>query len=104
MASGADLDMLIAGLRDRLAGGPPLDHVARFDLGPAGIIRFDGTVAPPLITAGDGIADVTIRLDAEVLAGILDGTTDPGAAYSDGLIGVEGAVGVALQLGALFSE
>ncbi len=99
-----DVDVLAGEIRARAERNPPLGSIARFDLGEEGVIILDGTVTPSAVTTEDREADVTIGASAETMGRILDGTLDPGVAFSNGLIQVEGDIGVALALGGVLAD
>lgn len=58
------------------------------------IIDSDG------VRAGDDDAEVTMTADVETFQGILEGTTNPTAAFMGGALTVDGDMGMAMQLGA----
>ena len=53
--------------------------------------------------AGDGPADVTLTASADTFKGILDGSVNPTAAFMMGKLGVDGNMGLAIQLGSALS-
>ncbi len=48
--------------------------------------------------AGDDEADVTLIADADVFQGIIEGETNPTAAFMTGKLKVEGDMGLAMKL------
>ena len=55
------------------------------------------------VRAGDDPADVTLTASAEVFQAILAGEMNPTMAFMTGKLTVDGAMGLAMQLGAALS-
>lgn len=95
-------DILAARLRD-FSG---MDAMLRFDLGDDGVIDIDATETPPVLLedgtstdGGDGgDPDCTIRLSAENLQKLMDGSLNPMFAYTMGKLKIEGSLGLAMKL------
>jgi len=51
------------------------------------------------VRAGDEPADVTLTADVDTFKAILDGETNPTAAFMTGKLSVEGDMGLAMKLG-----
>ncbi len=82
-------------LNEKLAGGA-FDGTAKFDVTGEGSIIVDSDGA----RAGDDAADVTLSADAETFQAILEGETDPTAAFMNGALTVDGDMAMAMQLAA----
>lgn len=82
---------LAAKLPDGFSAG-----VAKFVLKGEGAIMLDSDG----VRAGDDEADVTLTADAQVFRAILEGEMNPTTAFMTGKLSVDGAMGLAMQLGA----
>jgi putative sterol carrier protein len=72
------------------------DGIAKFVVTDEGAIMIDENG----VRAGDDEADVTLTADAEVFKAILEGDMNPTTAFMTGKLSVDGAMGMALKLGA----
>jgi putative sterol carrier protein len=75
------------------------DGIAKFVVTDEGAIMIDENG----VRAGDDEADVTLTADAEVFKAILEGEINPTTAFMTGKLSVDGAMGMALKLGAALS-
>lgn len=75
------------------------DGTAKFDIEGEGAIMMDNTGA----RAGDEPADVTLSADADTFQSILDGDTNPTAAFMSGKLGVDGDMGMAMKLASVLA-
>jgi putative sterol carrier protein len=101
--------MELAGLteemRKRAGQNVKLGYKVKFVLEEDGIIFWDGTEHPPAIDNEDRPdATTTIRISAENLKKLMDGSLDPTLAYMTGKLKVEGSMGVALKLTSMFAD
>ncbi len=96
-----DHEGLMEALRGRAALAPKLGYRVKFDLDDDGIILFDGTEAPAVISAEDGEADATLRLTLESMEKLIEGALDPTLAYMSGKLKISGSMGVAMKLAAM---
>lgn len=83
----------IAVLTEKMDGG--FSGTAKFVIGEEGTIMLDGDG----VRAGDEDADVTLTADAETFQAILEGETNPTAAFMTGKLTVDGDMGLAMALG-----
>lgn len=98
------LDDLSRRLEQALADAPALGAVIRFDLGELGHILLDATAAPPRATAGgEGAAQCTLTLSAEVLDSVLRGELDGTTAFMQGQMIIAGDVELAVRLNGVLS-
>lgn len=88
----------VAALTEKL-GGDSFDGSAKFVIEGEGalIIDSDG------VRASDDEADVTLTADAETFQSILEGDTNPTAAFMSGKLSVDGDMGLAMKLGSVLS-
>lgn len=75
------------------------DSSAKFVIEDEGAIMIDGNG----VRAGDEEAEVTLTASRETFEGILDGSVSPAAAFMTGKLKIDGAMGVAMQLGQALS-
>ncbi len=85
------------------SAGETLGASLKLDFGPDGIIHVDGSVVPPRVSNlgasnKDKDAACTIRIAMADFRQLLDGELDATSAFLQGLLKVEGAMGVALKL------
>jgi len=80
-------------------GGAGFDGLARFVVKDEGAIMIDAEGA----RAGDEDADVTLTADADTFRSILDGDTNPTAAFMTGRLSVDGDMGLAMKLGSVLT-
>ncbi|SIS85387.1 SCP2 sterol-binding domain-containing protein [Phaeovulum vinaykumarii] len=90
------IEVAVSKLSEKLAGGFP--GVAKFVIPGEGEIIAD---AQGVRAAEPGTeAEVTLTASAEVFRGMLDGEVNPTAAFMTGKLKIDGAMGLAMQLGA----
>ena len=83
----------VAVLNEKLAGAD-FDGTAKFDIEGEGAIMMDASGA----RAADEAADVTLSADADTFRSILEGDTNPTAAFMTGKLKVDGDMGMAMKL------
>ena len=86
------IDTAVAALNEKISGG--FDGLAKFVIGDEGAVMIDSDGA----RAGDDDADVTLTADADVFQSILEGETNPTAAFMTGKLKVDGDMGMAMKL------
>lgn len=100
--------MTLQGLTDvvrrRAERNPKLDAKVKFDLGADGIVFWDGTRHPPVVTNCDGDADTVLFMSAQNLGRLVEGTLDPTVAFMTGKLKVKGDLSIAIKLGAMLEE
>ncbi|WP_299611872.1 SCP2 sterol-binding domain-containing protein [uncultured Tateyamaria sp.] len=88
----------VAVLNQKL-GDAGFDGTAKFDIEGEGAIMMDGNGA----RAADEAADVTLSADADTFRSILDGDTNPTAAFMTGKLKVDGDMGMAMKLASVLA-
>jgi putative sterol carrier protein len=89
---------LTARFQSRKSGAASLGSAIKFDLGSEGVIVLDGSSAPTQVHNNDVEVPCTIKVTAEDLGQIMDGTLDATAAFMMGRLTVEGDMSVAMKL------
>ena len=88
----------ISALNEKLAGAD-FDGTAKFEIEGEGAVMIDSSGA----RAADEDADVTLSADVETFQGIMDGSTNPTAAFMSGQLKVDGDMGMAMKLASVLS-
>lgn len=88
------IDAAVAMLGEKVQG---FDGVAKFIITGEGSIIIDADG----VREGNDEADVTLTADADTFRSILDGDTNPTAAFMQGKLTVDGNMGLAMKLGAV---
>ena len=92
------LETAVSALNDKV-GGQSFDGSVKFELVGVGAIRIDENG----VSVDDGEADCTLSADAEVFQEIIEGDTNPTAAFMTGKLKVDGDMSMALKLGSLLA-
>jgi len=79
--------------------GQPFDGSVKFELVGVGAIRIDENG----VSVDDSDADCTLSADAEVFQAIIEGDTNPTAAFMTGKLKVDGDMAMALKLGSMLA-
>lgn len=82
-------------LNEKLAGND-FGGTAKFDIAGEGCVMMDENGA----RAADEAADVTLSADADTFQSIIEGDTNPTAAFMSGKLTVDGDMGMAMKLAA----
>ncbi len=88
----------VAALNEKLGDGG-FDGSAKFVIEGEGAVMIDSDG----VRAGDDEAEVTLTADADTFQSILEGDTNPTAAFMSGKLTVDGDMGKAMQLGTVLS-
>lgn len=83
-------------MREKVAGAGFTSSV-KFDLGPDGVIRIDGSD----VSTTDGPADCTITMSKSDFDDLIAGELNPTAAFMQGKLKVDGDMSVAMSLSSL---
>lgn len=90
------IDKAVEALNEKLTGAD-FDGSAKFVIEGEGAVIVDGQGA----RAGDDDADVTLTADADTFQSMMDGDTNPTAAFMSGKLTVDGDMGLAMKLGSV---
>ncbi len=92
------LETAVSALNDKV-DGQSFDGSVKFELVGVGAIRIDENG----VSVDDGDADCTLSADADVFQAIIEGDTNPTAAFMTGKLKVDGDMSMALKLGSLLA-
>jgi putative sterol carrier protein len=92
------VNQAVAILNEKLSAAD-FDGTAKFDIAGEGAIMMDSTGA----RVADEAADVTLSADADTFQSILEGDTNPTAAFMSGKLSVDGDMGMAMKLAAVLA-
>ncbi|MDQ2094816.1 SCP2 sterol-binding domain-containing protein [Rhodalgimonas zhirmunskyi] len=87
------IETAVAALKDKMSG-ESFAGTAKFVIEGEGSVIVDGSD----VRAGDDDADVTLTADADTFQSMMDGDTNPTAAYMSGKLSIDGDMGKAMQL------
>jgi putative sterol carrier protein len=88
------IDEAVSKLQEKFAGAE-IGGTAKFAIPGEGAIMLDDSGA----RSGDEDADVTLTADVDTFKAIMDGETNPTAAFMTGKLSVDGDMGLAMKLG-----
>lgn len=92
------LETALSALKDKI-GDETLNGSVKFNLSGVGAIRIDEDG----VSIGDSDADCTLTADPDVFQAIIEGDTNPTAAFMTGKLKVDGDMGMAMKLAALLT-
>lgn len=92
------LDTAVSALAAKI-GDQGFDGSVKFALDGVGSIRIDESG----VSVDDSDADCTLTADPDVFQAILEGETNPTAAFMTGKLKVDGDMGMAMKLGSLLA-
>jgi len=92
------LETAVSALNDKV-DGQAFDGSVKFELRGVGAIRIDETG----VSIDDSDADCTLSADADVFQAIIEGDTNPTAAFMTGKLKIDGNMGMAMKLSSLLS-
>ena len=92
------LESAVGALNDKV-DGQSFDGSVKFELVGIGAIRIDENG----VSVNDGEADCTLSADADVFQAIIEGDTNPTAAFMTGKLKVDGDMSMALKLGSMLA-
>jgi putative sterol carrier protein len=92
------LDTAVSALSDKI-DGQSFGGSVKFELAGVGAVRIDENG----VSVDDGDADCTLSADAEVFQEIIEGDTNPTAAFMTGKLKIDGDMSMALKLASLLA-
>ena len=94
------IENIVAQFEKRASSSSPIGGKLKFEVDGMSII-IDGSGDSNIVNAGDGDADCTISLTAEVLEKLRDGEINPMMAVMGGQIKISGDMGLAMKVQSL---
>ncbi len=94
------IENIVSQFEKRASSASPIGGKLKFEVDGMGII-IDGSGDSNIVSAGDGDADCTISLTAEVLEKLRDGEINPMMAVMGGQIKISGDMGLAMKVQSL---
>ena len=91
------LDKAVAALTAKL-GADAFGGKVKFRIEGEGSVLVDGERSPPVVSAGDGPAAVTIAASKETFEQLIKGELDATAAVMSGLMKIDGDIGAAMKM------
>ncbi len=91
-------------LEGRLSSFAAVGAKVCFDLGEDGALLVDATTSPPRLSHGKDAAECTIKVSADDLEKLIQGSLNPTMAYTLGKLKVEGSMGIAMKVAALLED
>jgi putative sterol carrier protein len=98
------LDQLTKTVKEKATQNVSLGHTVMFDLGDEGVIYWDGTQNPAVISNDKAEAETTLKLTSASLQKMLDGGMNATLAYMTGSLKISGSMGVALKINAMMED
>ncbi|GGF09514.1 sterol-binding protein [Aliidongia dinghuensis] len=98
------LEVLTRAVKEKAAQNVSLGHTVLFDLGSDGVIFWDGTQNPAVITNEQAEAETVLKLSADSLRKMLDGAMNATLAYMTGSLKISGSMGVALKINSMMED
>ncbi|WP_296764523.1 SCP2 sterol-binding domain-containing protein [Sediminimonas sp.] len=92
------IETAVTALNEKLADAD-FDGLAKFVIEGEGAVMVDSQGA----RAADEAADVTLTADAETFQAMMEGDTNPTAAFMSGKLSVDGDMGMAMKLGSVLA-
>ena len=92
------IETAVTALNEKLSDAD-FDGSAKFVIEGEGAVMVDSQGA----RAGDEDADVTLSADAETFQAMMEGDTNPTAAFMSGKLTVDGDMGLAMKLGSVLA-
>jgi len=92
------LDTAVSALSDKI-GSQSFAGSVKFELTGVGAVRIDENG----VSVDDGDADCTLSADADVFQEIIEGDTNPTAAFMTGKLKIDGDMSIALKLASLLA-
>jgi putative sterol carrier protein len=98
------LEELTEEIRAKARANVPLGHTVLFDLGPDGVIFWDGTQNPAAVDNLRREAETTLKLPSDLLKEMLNGGANATLAYMTGRLKISGSTGVALKINSMLED
>ena len=97
------LELVTAGLKEKIGEDCGLGSILKFDFGDDGILVLDASQVPNVISNEDTEAACTMAISLADFMEMADGKLDSTMAFMSGKLKIQGDMGVAMKLGPLLS-
>jgi putative sterol carrier protein len=100
---GMSLELVTAGLKEKVGEDCGLGATLKFDFGDDGMLMLDATQVPNVISNDDGDAQCTMVISIENFMEMAEGKLDGTAAFMSGKLKIQGDMGIAMKLAPILS-
>ncbi|MAJ80355.1 MAG: sterol-binding protein [Porticoccaceae bacterium] len=97
------LELVTAGLKEKIGEDCGLGATVKFDFGDNGKLFLDATQTPNIINNDDADAQCTMVLSMENFMSMAAGELDGTAAFMSGKLKIQGDMGIAMKLGPMLA-
>jgi putative sterol carrier protein len=97
------LELVTAGLKEKIGEDCGLGSILKFDFGTDGILVLDATQVPNVVSNDEADAACTMIISIENFMEMAEGKLDGTMAFMSGKLKIEGDMGVAMKLGPILS-
>ncbi|MGB1402826.1 MAG: SCP2 sterol-binding domain-containing protein [Porticoccaceae bacterium] len=97
------LEIVTAGLQDKIGEDCGLDAILKFDFGDDGILVLDATQVPNVVSNDDADAACTMAISIADFMDMAEGKLDGTSAFMSGKLKIQGDMGIAMKLGPILS-
>lgn len=97
------LEIVTAGLKDKIGEDCGLDAILKFDFGDDGILVLDATQVPNVVSNDDADAACTMAISIADFMDMAEGKLDGTSAFMSGKLKIQGDMGIAMKLGPILS-
>jgi putative sterol carrier protein len=97
------LELVTAGLKEKIGEDCGLGSILKFDFGDDGVLVLDASQVPNVISNEDTEAACTMAISLADFMEMADGKLDGTMAFMSGKLKIQGDMGVAMKLGPLLS-
>ena len=97
------LQLVTAGLKDKVGEDCGLGAILKFDFGDDGILVLDATQVPNVVSNDDADAACTMAISIADFMDMAEGKLDGTSAFMSGKLKIQGDMGIAMKLGPILS-
>lgn len=97
------LELVTAGLKEKVGEDCGLGAVLKFDFGDDGILVLDATQVPNVVSNNDTDAACTMAISITDFMDMAEGKLDGTSAFMSGKLKVQGDMGIAMKLAPILS-
>ena len=97
------LELVTAGLKEKVGEDCGLGAVLKFDFGDDGILVLDATQVPNVVSNNDTDAACTMAISITDFMAMAEGKLDGTSAFMSGKLKIQGDMGIAIKLAPILS-